>query len=80
MTRTTVEQAAEQVRSAVHLAIEAANHEAQMADLAGEEDTSFQYLEDQLKAALSEVQRVRHHAHAWNENDYCDICGADGRA
>lgn len=20
------------------------------------------------------------HAHRWNEDDYCDLCGADGRA
>lgn len=34
----------------------------------------------QLKRFRHEIQRLSKHAHRWNSDDYCDICGADGRA
>lgn len=37
-------------------------------------------LETALLAALADVRELRAHAHVWGENDYCSICGADGRA
>jgi hypothetical protein len=36
-------------------------------------------LEDQLSAALEEVKAMRRHVHDWGEDDYCVVCGADGR-
>lgn len=41
----------------------------------------------QLQEAIAEARRdlrefesLLNHAHQWNEDDYCDICGADGRS
>lgn len=59
---------------------------AQFADLAGEGDPYGDALRDidhalgMLKRFRAEVQRLSGHTHRWNENDYCSICGADGRA
>lgn len=36
-------------------------------------------LERALQRALDEVRELRGHEHQWNEDDYCDICGRDGR-
>lgn len=33
-----------------------------------------------LKLLRAEMQRVASHHHDWNGDDYCSICGADGRA
>lgn len=33
-----------------------------------------------LKAARREMQQIAGHAHRWNDDDYCSVCGADGRA
>lgn len=68
------------MNEAVSAGIAHASRAREYADIAGEEDDSFQLLEDQLQSALVEVRSVRHHQHEWNEDDYCDICGADGRA
>ena len=32
-----------------------------------------------LKAARREMQQIAGHMHKWDDNDYCYICGADGR-
>ena len=32
------------------------------------------------EAAHEEINQLRLHAHDWNEDDYCSMCGADGRA
>ena len=37
-------------------------------------------LQKALQQALADVRRIRYHQHQWNDNDYCDICGNDGRA
>lgn len=34
----------------------------------------------ELKRERRYVQRLREHLHEWGEDDYCLICGADGRA
>lgn len=51
------------------------------AELAGV-NTALTY--DYLAMALEEEARVirgyEGHSHDWNEDDYCNICGADGRA
>lgn len=33
-----------------------------------------------LKRCRREMQTLAGHAHRWNDDDYCSICGADGRA
>lgn len=33
-----------------------------------------------LKRAHAELCELEGHAHRWNSDDYCSICGADGRA
>lgn len=33
-----------------------------------------------LKRYRAEVQALATHAHEWNSDDYCNVCGADGRA
>jgi hypothetical protein len=59
---------------------------AESADLAGEEPPYRDALADidrtigYLKHFRAEIQRLAGHTHRWNENDYCDLCGADGRA
>lgn len=42
----------------------------------GEIDASIGY----LKRYRQELQALAQHAHVWDENDYCTVCGADGRA
>ena len=32
------------------------------------------------REALRELLAIRTHSCQWNEDDYCSICGADGRA
>lgn len=34
----------------------------------------------QLKRVRADLQKLDGHIHHWNEDDYCDICGMDGRA
>lgn len=59
---------------------------AQSADLAGEEPPYQAALADIdrtigfLKHYRAEIQRLAGHTHRWNGDDYCSICGADGRA
>jgi hypothetical protein len=59
---------------------------AEGADLAGEE-SPYQWHLGRIDAAIGHLKRFRRevqglskHAHDWNDNDYCSICGADGRA
>lgn len=61
---------------------------AEYSDLAGE-DSAADYAEAQraLGALIAEAKHahaaltaLRHHRHDWNEDDYCNVCGADGRA
>lgn len=33
-----------------------------------------------LKRYRREMQSLAGHSHRWNEDDYCSVCGADGRA
>ena len=34
----------------------------------------------QCGKALAAIRKLKGHKHDWNEDDYCSICGADGRA
>lgn len=34
----------------------------------------------EARAALRDLTELRHHRCSWNEDDYCNTCGADGRA
>lgn len=40
----------------------------------------YAYLADLLEDYANMIRRYEGHQHAWGENDYCTICGADGRA
>lgn len=59
---------------------------AEYANLAGEGDPYGDTLRDIdrtigfLKRYRLEMQSLAGHEHRWNEDDYCDVCGADGRA
>lgn len=33
-----------------------------------------------IEQALADLDAIENHVHAWNADDYCDVCGADGRA
>jgi hypothetical protein len=61
---------------------------ANRAELAGLDSVTV--YNDQIKRTEEEIQKLinhksglvelRDHVHEWNDNDYCSICGADGRA
>jgi hypothetical protein len=78
------------LREAVELLTERHEREicrsAEYADNAGEEPPYREALKDidaaigALKAARREMQALAGHRHRWNSDDYCTICGADGRA
>jgi hypothetical protein len=60
---------------------------AEYADLGGYDANPYGDLAKQidrtigmLKRTRAEVQALRSHAHKWNSDDYCSVCGADGRA
>lgn len=59
---------------------------AESADLAGVESPYPEALGEidaaigRLKRFRREVQQLAGHAHKWGSDDYCRICGADGRA
>lgn len=57
------------------------------ADLAGddhdpcrERQREISQLIGQLKRMHAELESLRRHRHEWGSDDYCCICGADGRA
>lgn len=59
---------------------------AEYANLAGEEGP-YRWTLAQIDASIGflkqfrlDIQRLQKHEHRWNEDDYCDVCGADGRA
>lgn len=60
--------------------------ERQYADLGGYDDPCAQrqkeisHLIGLLKKANHELDSLRVHTHEWSSDDYCNICGADGRA
>jgi hypothetical protein len=64
-----------------------ANRDREMQDLTGVDCDAegnphdpYQALEEMLTQALREVKTLRLHAHVWNDEDLCSVCGADGRA
>ena len=66
---------------AIHGAMTELNSEYERADLAGVEViTTYDDLEKVLTDGLEYLRSVRGHAHQWNDDGYCDVCGADGRA
>ena len=62
--------------------IRAATKRQQLYELGGADDelSPLEALIADLKTAIEEADAMLHHAHVWNGEDYCDICGADGRA
>lgn len=77
---------AESVQRLTERLISEAMRSAEYADLAGEENC-YPYFLGQIDAAIGQLKRFRaelqvvaRHVHEWNSDDYCRICGADGRA
>lgn len=61
--------------------IRAATKSQQYYELGGDGGQSpLEALIADLKQAMEEAEAMLHHAHVWNGEDYCDVCGADGRA
>ena len=78
----------DQALSAIRRLPRAAARSAEYAELAGEHGADV-YLcaVDQLDALLRAIKEakadlasLRRHAHEWNEDNYCSVCGADGCA
>lgn len=60
--------------------------DAEMLDCAGEEPP-YRFALGQVDRAIGQLKRFRHdlqalqaHEHVWGSDDYCRICGRDGRA
>lgn len=79
---------ADQVYHDAQRFISEAARSAQYAELAGE-PTSVVYKDKKaeigrailaLKRAHAELTELEGHSHKWGSDDYCSICGADGRA
>jgi hypothetical protein len=50
------------------------------ASLAGEDAIALKAFNSALSRAMTEVTELIIHEHDWNDNDYCNVCGTDGRA
>lgn len=50
------------------------------ADLAGEPAPALAALKGALQRAIDAITVIVSHEHDWSDNDYCRVCGADGRA
>lgn len=73
----------EAMHFAIQGAITHAKRQEEFGDLAGEpcgDDGGYQAVEHVLERALTQVRELRAHAHDWNEDSYCTVCGADGAA
>lgn len=76
------------VHHLVSAAIRRAKRSAENASLAGEPaapvyDDLLEELatvRDSMAEYIQEVTELKDHRHEWNENEFCNICGADGRA
>ncbi len=67
--------------SAIQGAISYLNRHYETADLSGELPLyTYQQFADLLRECAADCERIAGHSHKWNDDDYCDICGADGRA
>jgi hypothetical protein len=64
----------------IRAAIRKATKSDEYADLASEPGYALRDILYTLEAAKEDVRELLGHEHQWNENDYCSICGADGRA
>lgn len=66
----------------IKAAIRKASQSDQYAYEIGEHElaTALTELRSDLVQAIADIDTIRNHTHQWNENDYCSICGADGRA
>lgn len=70
-----------ELSAAISIAIESAVRFMESVDLGGYDAVNaYDSIIATLERGLAEVRAVRGHKHMWNINDYCSICGADGRA
>lgn len=77
----------EDVERHVAVDLQKACRTAQYEESAGENVTAYRDLMGRIDRSIGvlkrfrrEVQAVAKHAHQWDNDDYCSICGADGRA
>ena len=79
----------EQVEHLTSILISRSNHQQQAYVNSGPWDFASPYQQalneidaaiGRLKALRREMQSIARHSHEWNDNDYCSVCGADGRA
>lgn len=69
------------IRVAIGNAIGQLNRDYEIANMYGEKvEETYAMLADALEAYAREVRGYENHAHQWNDDDYCSVCGADGRA
>jgi len=50
-----------------------------LASTLGEESDIAEIVAD-VRSLLVSLEEIASHAHKWTEQDYCEVCGADGRA
>lgn len=67
---------------AIKAAIRMADQSDRHANDIGESEyaTALRDLKAELVDFIAAIDEIVSHQHRWNENDYCSICGADGRA
>lgn len=79
---------AENIRVLLTGFVQSTTRSAQYAELAGE-STGDVYKARKaevgraiaiLESTHTELCELERHSHIWNDDDYCSICGADGRA
>ena len=79
-------QAFAQIESALSSLPSIAAREAGSAELAGERApyadimARLSHLIGEAKVIHAQIGALASHSHDWNDDDYCVICGADGRA
>jgi hypothetical protein len=83
--RPTVADLLAQIESLTAQAVRATARQAQFVALAGEDPAEhYRSVRAQLGGvamlACRELKALATHRHDWNDDDYCNACGADGRA
>lgn len=81
------EEALENIIERAHWLTLAAARRQEYVELGGLDFNSYRDMQGKIGKAIKELREVARelkslngHCHKWNDNDYCSICGADGRA